>query len=68
MYASARTVSIFVEILSKFLKTVHLLVSFVLPTRAHYTLLGFIKMLHSPVGSRESFEELLVLGAPNTEG
>lgn len=29
--------------------------------------LGFIELLHSPVGSREAFEVLLMLGAPNAK-
>lgn len=40
---------------------------FVVPTRVCHVSLGFIELLHSPVGSREAFEVLLMLGAPNAK-
>lgn len=67
MYVAALTVSTFVDVLAKFLKAVYLLVFLVVPTRVHYVLPGFIKKLHSPVGSRCSFKVLLMLDAPNAE-
>lgn len=64
MYVAALTAFTFVAILHKFSSVPQNNLSscsFVVPTRVHYTLLGFIKMLLIP------FKVLLMLAALNAE-